>query len=306
MPARLHAAMLAHMSERSGGDPMQYQTSTRQYQTSTNGKVLGAGGADDPQHRVLCLPGGLCTAAFYDDVLAMPALAAHGVRAIATTLPGFGGVPFPPGFDASVEAHAAFAGNLARELGCDAVVGHSFGANVAIEMAAGGHFDGHLILLAPTFSPEDEMKGLETFNRIGYVPVLRSLVTALLFRSFPKMLKGQVPDDRVERLAAQMASSDRSDIRTNVRRSYEHLYRHGTLAGRLCRSGAQAEVVFGDNDEVGMTAAERSLLESCPTTRLHYVPDCGHMLPNQKPEWVADLIVRTVATTTRPHSTFSH
>lgn len=266
-----------------------------QYEMSTNGKVLKAGGADHPDHRVLCLPGGLCTAPFYDDVLAMPALAAHGVRAIATTLPGFGGVPFPPGFDASVEAHAAFAGNLARDLECDAVVGHSFGANVAIEMAAGGYFDGHLILLAPTFSPEDEMKGLETFNRIGYVPVLRTLVTALLFRSFPKMLKGAVPADRVDRLAAEMASSKRSDIRTNLRRSYEYLYRHGTLAGRLCRSGARAEVVFGEDDEVGMTTAERSTLESCPTTRLNFVPDCGHMLINQNPEWVAQLIVNVVA-----------
>ena len=271
-----------------------------EYETSTNGKVLRAGGADDPRYRVLCLPGGLCTAAFYDDLLATPALATGGIRAIATTLPGFGGVPFPPGFDASVEAHAAFAGNLARELGCDAVVGHSFGANVAIEMAADGHFDGHLILLAPTFSPEDEMKGLEMFNRIGYVPVLRSLVTALLFRSFPKMLAGEVPAESVDRLAAEMASCDRSDIRINLRRSYEYLYKHGTLAGRLCRSGVRAEVVFGEEDEIGLTAAERSALESCPTTRLHFVPDCGHMLPNQKPEWVAELIVDTVATTVRP------
>jgi pimeloyl-ACP methyl ester carboxylesterase len=274
-----------------------------EYETSTNGKVLRAGGADEPRYRVLCLPGGLCTAAFYDDLLATPALATGGVRAFATTLPGFGAVPFPDGFNASVEAHAAFAAGLARELRCDAVVGHSFGANIAIEMAGGGHYDGHLILLAPTFSAEDEMKGLETFNRIGYVPVLRALATALLFRSFPKMLKGGVPDESVDRLAAEMASSDRSDIRTNLRRSYEHLYKHGTLAGRLCRSGVQAEVVFGEDDEVGLTSAERSALEGCPTTRLHFVPDCGHMLPNQKPEWVAELIVHTVATSTLPTTT---
>jgi pimeloyl-ACP methyl ester carboxylesterase len=37
------------------------------------------------------------------------------------------------------------------------------------------------------------------------------------------------------------------------------------------------------------------VLESCPTTRLHFVPDCGHMLLNQKPEWAADLIADTVA-----------
>ena len=45
---------------------------------------------------MLCLPRGLATAPFYDDVLAEPALAASGVRAIARTLPGFGRVPFPP------------------------------------------------------------------------------------------------------------------------------------------------------------------------------------------------------------------
>jgi pimeloyl-ACP methyl ester carboxylesterase len=274
-----------------------------EYETSSNGKVLRAGGAADPHYRVLCLPGGLCTAAFYDDLLATPALATGGVRAIATTLPGFGGVPFPAGFDATPEAHAAYAGELARDLDCDAVVGHSFGANVALEMAAGGHFDGPLILLAPTFSAEDEMKGLETFNRIGYVPGLRSLVTALMFRSLPKMLAGEVPDDRVERLAAEMASNSHSDIRTNLRRWYRYVYRHGTLAGRLCRSGIQAEVVFGEDDEVGLTPAERSALESCPTTHLHFVPDCGHMLPNQKPDWVAELIVGTAATTTRPTAT---
>jgi pimeloyl-ACP methyl ester carboxylesterase len=268
-----------------------------QFEAHSEGKILRAGGADEPRHSVLCLPGGLATAPFYDELLAEPALAAGGVRAIATTLPGFGGVPFPPGFDASVEAHAAFAGSLARELGCDAVVGHSFGANVAIEMAAGGHFDGHLILLAPTFSPEDEVKGLETLNRIGYVPGIRTLVTALLFRSFPKMLKDQVPPDRVEPLAAEMASSNRSDIRLNLRRSYEHLYRYGTLAGRLCGSGAQAEVVFGEDDEVGITAAERATLECCPTTRLHFVPGTRHMLANQRPEWVARMIVDVVSGT---------
>ena len=264
-------------------------------ETSSNGAVLRAGGADDPRHRVLCLPGGLCTAPFYDELLATEALAAGGVRAIATTLPGFGGVPFPAGFDASPEAHAAYAAELARELGCDAVVGHSFGANVALEMAAGGHFEGPVILLAPTFSAEDEMKGLETFNRINYVPGLRSLAMALMFRSFPKMLAGGVPEDRVDQLAAEMASNDRSDIRINLRRSYQYLYRYGTLAGRLCGSGVRAEVVFGEEDEVGLTAAERSTLEACPTTRLHFLPNCGHMLPNQVPDRVAELILDTLA-----------
>jgi pimeloyl-ACP methyl ester carboxylesterase len=250
---------------------------------------------DEPRYRVLCLPGGLGTAAFYDDILAAPALAAGGVRAIAVTLPGFGGVPFPAGFDATLEAYAAYAAALAREHDCDAIVGHSFGANIALEMAALGHFDGPLILLSPTFSAEDEVKGLATFNRIGYVPGLRSLVTAIMFRSFPKMLAGGVPEERVAPLAAEMATNNRTDVRIHLRRYYQYLHRYGTLADRLCESGVQAEVVFGEHDEVGLTPAERNMLESCPTTRLHFAPDAGHMLLNQQPDWIAELIVESVA-----------
>ena len=197
---------------------------------------------------MLCLPGGLATAPFYDDVLAEPPWRPTVCARSRRRCPASAASPSHLGFDASVEAYAAFAGNLARDLGCHAVVGHSFGANVAIEMAVGGHFGGHLILLAPTFSAEDEMRGLATFNRIGYVPGLRSLVTALLFRSLQKMLKGEVPPDRVDRLAAEMASNDRAATRLTLRRSFEYLYRHGTIAGRLCRPGVRAEVVIGEKD----------------------------------------------------------
>ena len=55
------------------------------------------------------------------------------------------------------------------------------------------------------------------------------------------------------------------------------------------------EVVFGEHDGVGLTPAERTTLESCPTTRLHFAPDAGHMLINQQPDWIAELIVDALA-----------
>jgi pimeloyl-ACP methyl ester carboxylesterase len=260
------------------------------YGASGNGRMVRTGGPDGAARKVLCLPGGLCTAAFFDDLFAEPAIAEGDVRLIATTVPGFGGVPLPAGFDGSVESHAKLAASLAADLGCDTVLGHSFGANIALEMAAGRHFDGRLILLSPSFSREDEAKALAVMNRIGYVPGVRAVVDAIVFRSFAKLLAGNVPDDRVDVLAAEMAGADRKDVRLTTRRYFEYLDKHGTLAGRLCRSGVSAEVAFGDADDVGLTAAERGALESCATTRLHTVPDCGHMVINQRPEWVAELI----------------
>ena len=104
----------------------------------------GPQGAD---HAVLLLPGALATAVFYDDLLAEPELRDAPIRFVATTLPGFGGTPAPD--DLSMENYARLAGRLAADLGCDVVVGHSLGANVAIEMAAAGEFSGPLVLLSP-------------------------------------------------------------------------------------------------------------------------------------------------------------
>src|SRR6478736_1606411 len=84
-------------------------------------------GPTDADHTVLLLPGGWCTAVFYQELMAEPALA--GIRLVAVTLPGNGGTGAPQ--DLSVENYARLTAALADQLGCTAVVGHSMGANVA-------------------------------------------------------------------------------------------------------------------------------------------------------------------------------
>ncbi len=113
-------------------------------------------GPADAERTVLLLPGTLATAAFYDDLMAETRCAEASIRFIAATLPGQGGTP--PSEDLSIEGYARLASRLAADRGCDAVVGHSTGANVAIEMAAAGDFSGPLVLLAPSFSRVDESR----------------------------------------------------------------------------------------------------------------------------------------------------
>ena len=248
---------------------------------------------DEPRYRVLCMPGGLCTAVFYDDLLATPALAAGGSPGDRLTLPGFGGVPFPAGFDASLEAYAAHAAGFARELDCNAIVGHSFGANIALEMAALGHFDGPLILLSPTFSAEDEMKGLATFNRIGYVPGLRYSHRAHV---------PELPEDarRQRSRKAHRATCHRD----GNQQPHGHPHpptpllpvpppawdtRRPALPVRRTGRGRLRRARRGRADSPSEGSSRR------PTTRLHFVPNSGHMLLNQMPDWVAELIVESVA-----------
>ena len=66
-------------------------------------------GPSDAEHTVLLLPGGWCTALFYDELMAEPAVA--GLRLIAVTLPGNGGTPPPD--DLSMESYARLTADLA-------------------------------------------------------------------------------------------------------------------------------------------------------------------------------------------------
>ena len=131
------------------------------------GWALHESGPDGADHTVLLLPGALCTAAFYDDLLAEPSMSKTPIRFIATTLPGFGGTAPPE--DMSMESYSKLAGKLASDLGCDAIVGHSLGANIAVEMASAGEFSGPLVLLSPSFSRKGESRFPRALDRLSRV-----------------------------------------------------------------------------------------------------------------------------------------
>src|SRR5215471_2246639 len=95
---------------------------------------LREAGPADAEHTVLLLPGGLCSAGSYAEVMADPALA--GTRLVAVTLPGHAGAPPPD--DYSVENYARLTSELATTVGADVVVGFSMGGSIALEMVASG------------------------------------------------------------------------------------------------------------------------------------------------------------------------
>jgi hypothetical protein len=199
--------------------------------------IVRESGPPDADHAVLLLPGALCTAPFFDDLLEHPKLTGESIRFVATTLQGFGDTPAPD--DLSIENDARLAGKLAADFGCDAVVGHSLGANVAIEMVAAGEFSGPVALLAPSFSREDEFKELAMLDRIGRVPGVGHLAWAVMLKTIGSGLKDDFPGERHEALVAEMKKNDPGFCRRKVGRYFEYLDRHGSLVPRLCDSGVK-------------------------------------------------------------------
>ena len=247
-------------------------------------------GPSDAEWTVLLLPGGMCTAVFFEPI--MDALVAAPVRVVAATLPGFGRTPHPADF--SIENYASLAGQLAGDVRADIVGGHSLGGNVALEMATRGEFDGPVLLLSPTFSREDEAKELGVLDRLGAVPVVGHLAWLAMLKTMPKAMGKRFPAERREALVADMANNDPRFCRRGVRTYFEYLDAHGSLVPRLCQSGVKSYVVFGDNDEIGLTDEERSGLEACADVTLVTVADATHGLIIEQPARIAELILELV------------
>jgi pimeloyl-ACP methyl ester carboxylesterase len=254
------------------------------------GWVLHESGPENAAHSVLLLPGALCSAAFYDDLLAEPSISGAPIRFVATTLPGFGGTAPPD--DLSMEGYAKRASRLAGDLGCDVVVGHSLGANVAIEMASGKEFSGPLVLLSPSFSRKDESLFPRVLDRLSRV--IGHLPYALMLKLVGPAMKSSLPAARREELIRELKKNDPRFLRRQTHLYLAYLDRHGSLVRRFCDSGSRAWVVFGASDDIGLAVDERAMLEATPHVTLVEIPEAGHFTLNQKPSAIAALVLEAV------------
>ncbi|NNH72349.1 alpha/beta hydrolase [Nocardia uniformis] len=248
-------------------------------------------GPADADHSVLLLPGALCTAQFYRDLMAEPELA--DVRLIAATLPGHGGTPPPEDF--SIENYARLAAELAAQFECDAVLGHSVGANVALEMVASGLFDGPVVLLSPSLSRRDESIVPRVLDRLGRV--LGDLPFTAMLTVIGPAMKGSLPAESQEMLIAELRKNDPRVTRRHLRSYLQYLDQHGSVATRLCQAGRRAWVLYGEHDDVSITDQERSTLESCPRTTVITVPGSSHMIANMAPARVAEILIEALVPT---------
>jgi pimeloyl-ACP methyl ester carboxylesterase len=168
------------------------------------GWVLHETGPENADYVVLLLPGALASWAFYEDLLAEPSIREAPIRFVATTLPGFGGTAPPDTL--SMENYSKLASGLAADLSCDVVVGHSLGANVAIEMVSASEFSGPVVLLSPSFSRKDESmfpRVLDRLSRVlGHVPY------SLALKIIGPAMKSSLPPARREFLSNELKNND--------------------------------------------------------------------------------------------------
>jgi pimeloyl-ACP methyl ester carboxylesterase len=238
---------------------------------------------------VLLLPGGMCSAGMWTEVMAQPALADY--RLVAATLPGHCGAPAPDDF--RPEHYGQITAELAREIKADVVAGFSMGAMVAYEMAVSGAFKGPVVLLGSSFSSPDEpgfVRGIAHSTR-----VLGTLPIALIKAGAGSMVKkAKVPPDRQAELKADFARNNSSDLVKALRAYVRWLADDDGRAARLCEAGLPTWVVHAEKGDGALTAQERAALEACANVHVVTIPGHVFFLLNDVPDQVAELILEAL------------
>lgn len=270
-----------------------------QYETSTAGAVLRAGGVAmreawerlivgplDADRSVLLLPGGANAARSFDLVMAEPALS--GVRLVATTLPGMAGAPVSA--EVSIPAVARRAGELARENACDVVVGFSYGATIALDMVLSGHFQGPVVLLGLALTTPDESTFfryvVRVSQKVGRWPM------AILFRLMPLMARSAKTSERHKKDLIEDFKQNRAGDAVRVCGEYlDYIAADRNFAAELAASGSPVWVVHAEEKgDGGLTDAERATLEAAPNVTLVTIPGAVFLIPDEAPQRTAAVI----------------
>lgn len=250
---------------------------------------LREAGPADAAHTVLLLPGGMCSARSYAEVMEQPSLT--GLRLIAATMPGQAGAPPPD--DPSVENYARLTTELVASVGADVVAGFSMGAVVAAEMVVSGAFTGPVVLLGVSLSTKDEPAFFRALIRLG--SVLGTLPTALLAKGAASMVK-RIPasPERLEELREDFRRNDPADQKEALREYLGWLHRGDGRAQALCEAGVPLWIVHAEKGDGGLTEDERRTLAACPSAHLVTIPGKVFFLPNEVPERVAAVLLDAV------------
>ena len=270
-----------------------------QYETSTHGTVLRAGGVAmreawerlivgplDADRSVLLLPGGANAARSFDLVMAEPALS--GVRLVATTLPGMAGAPVSA--EVSIPAVARRAGELARENACDVVVGFSYGATIALDMVLSGHFQGPVVLLGLSLTTPDESTFfryvVRVSQKVGRWPM------AILFRLMPLMARSAKTSERHKKDLIEDFKQNRAGDAVRVCGEYlDYIAADRNFAAELAASGSPVWVVHAEEKgDGGLTDAERATLQAAPNVTLVTIPGAVFLIPDEAPQRTAAVI----------------
>jgi pimeloyl-ACP methyl ester carboxylesterase len=208
-------------------------------------------------------------------------LAQAGLRAVAPDLPGFGDAPVQPGG----QAPWADVLRTLRELGIEraAIVGNSFGAAVALRVAAvAPAVAASLLLVSPpplARDPSPRLRAVweaeETAIKRGDVDAaVAAVVEAWVLPGTPAALRQRVAAMYRRGIERQLAAGD-------VDEAPDPLEQRPEILRNL---SVPVLAIAGAEDMADFKAGAREIAELVPHGRVEEIPNAGHLAPLEAPE----------------------
>jgi pimeloyl-ACP methyl ester carboxylesterase len=225
----------------------------------------------------------------------MPLLAESGLRVVAIDLPGHGltGKPADPryyGIDAQAEVVLAAMNALGIER-CT-LVGHSMGGPICARatVIAPDRVEG-LALLAPAgFGTEWDLRILGMLTPGVVAPLLPFIVRRWMVAAVFAYVYGSLYRPTARDIDEYWAPSQFEGF---VHAMWDLLHRFEWGAGRDCGFGqivAPAVIIDGASDNLVIRRWVRRYAEVLGNASLRIVEHCGHVVPEEAPDVVADAI----------------
>jgi pimeloyl-ACP methyl ester carboxylesterase len=261
---------------------------------TTNGDVTIHYEDEGSGEPVLLIHGHTMDRRIWDPV--MPFLRAVDLRVLRPDLRGHG-LSTRPDFGYHVSHHASDMAAVLDDAGIDSAtaVGYSIGGGVALEMAltVSDRLSG-LVLMSPVMPDRPfEAAFMDNLREVARISRSEGIEAAMsgpwasnpLFEfSFSK------PGVRE---AAEIINRDFPGAEY-LATQRDRIERDWTVPERLSEIGATTVVIAGDRETPGFRAYAEEAAEGIPGARIEFFENCGHLLPFEEPERVAQAIIEVV------------
>lgn len=228
------------------------------------------------------------------------------VRCIVPDLPGFGQTgDFP--LDASIDAYASWLISFATQVGRSpntVILGHSFGSIVVSAALAKGLNPTKVILVNPiAVNALHGPRGLMTRLAVGYYHLAAALPEKLGFA----LLKNRAI---VRIMSVTMAKTKNKDLRAWIHDQHDQYFSHfSTRKGVMeafqtsvshdvseyAASISQPVLLLvAEADDITDIKHQHELAATITDARIETIPDVGHLIHYEAPEWAAGHILEFV------------
>jgi pimeloyl-ACP methyl ester carboxylesterase len=223
----------------------------------------------------------------------VPGLLAAGLRVLRPDLRGHGRSTRPD-FGYHVSHHAADMAALLDAAGVDVatVVGYSIGGGVALEMAVTmpDRLRG-LVLVSPVMPDRPfETAFMDNLREVARMARSEGIEAAMLGPWASNPLFAYSFSKPGLRDAAMVINRDFPGAEY-LATQRDRVEREWTVPERLAEVRIPTSVIAGDHETPGFRAYAEEAAAGIPGARLEFFQDCGHLLPLEEPDRLAEAIV---------------